>query len=330
MRLSVVIANYNYAHFLAEAIDSALALEWPDVEVVVVDNGSTDDSRDVVSRYSGRVTALHLEHGQQREAANAGFLKSTGDVVIFLDADDVLPPEAARRIAEAMGPRTSKVQLQMQRVDPAGRPLGEPFPSYAPAPPTPEQVRRWVLQTSAYPTPPGSGNAYARWYLERILPAGPDAGDFLDSVCLAAAPLLGDVVSLPGVCVGYRQHPGQDSALLTDPTRFSREVQRARVRWTYAQRAAGLGPWSGPVAEAPLFRSRELLQFRCAAARLAPRLPGLPGDSAMRRLADVLRSPGWPGPEPLGKRLSIAAWSLLMQLAPRPLLPPLLRMRYGR
>lgn len=334
MRVSVVITNFDYAHFLPDALDSALALDWPDVEVVVVDNGSTDGSWDVISAYGDRVVALSTVHGQQREAANAGFAESSGDVVVFLDADDVLPPETARRVVAAMTPRTSKVQLQMQRFDATGRCLGEPFPRYRPAP-TPAAVRHWVRSTSAYPTPPGSGNAYSRWFLERILPAGPGAGDFLDSACLASAPLHGDVVSLPGVLVGYRQHAGQDSALLSDPTRFAREVERARVRWAFAQRAAGLAAPDGPVDEAPLFRSRELLQFRSAAARLAPGGPGepaesgLPGDSRSRRLADALRSLTWPGPEPLHDRLAIAAWSLLVQAAPAALVGPLLRLRYA-
>ncbi|WP_218974884.1 glycosyltransferase family 2 protein [Streptomyces sp. NP160] len=328
MRVSVVITNYDYAHYLGEAVDSALALDWPDVEVVVVDNGSTDGSWDVVTGYADRVRALRLDHGDQRPAANAGFAESTGDVVVFLDADDVLPPQAARRVVEAMGPRTTKVQLQMQRFDTAGRRIGRPFPRYEPVP-EPSAVRHWLTTTSAYPTPPGSGNAYARWYLERILPAGPEAGDFLDSACVATAPLLGDVVSLPGVLVGYRQHDAQDSALLRDPTRFAREVQRARVRWAFAQRAAGLGSGDGTVDEAPLFRSRELLQFRCAASRRSPHLPGLPGDSTARRLLDALRSPTWPGPEPLADRLAVAAWSLLVLLCPSPWLAPLLRVRYA-
>lgn len=328
MRVSVVITNFDYAHFLPDALDSALALDWPDVEVVVVDNGSTDGSWDVISRYGDRVIALSTAHGQQREAANAGFAKSSGDVVVFLDADDVLPPETARRVVAALGPRTSKVQLQMQRFDATGRRTGGPFPRYRP-PPSPSAVRHWTTTSSAYPTPPGSGNAYARWFLERILPAGPEAGDFLDSACLASAPLHGDVVSLPGVLVGYRQHPGQDSALLADPTRVSREVERARVRWRFAQRSAGLAAPDGPVDEAPLFRSRELLQFRSAAARLTPAGPGLPGDSRRRRLADALRSPAWPGPEPVGDRLAIAAWSLLVQTVPDALVRPLLRLRYA-
>ncbi|HEX2672355.1 MAG TPA: glycosyltransferase family A protein, partial [Polyangiaceae bacterium] len=57
--VSVVIPNFNYARFVGQAIESALALDFPNVEVIVVDDGSTDDSRDVIERYRGRVTIVH-------------------------------------------------------------------------------------------------------------------------------------------------------------------------------------------------------------------------------------------------------------------------------
>ncbi len=172
-RLSVIIANYNYAQFVAAAIDSALALRWPDVEVIVVDDGSTDESAEVISRYADRVTVLLCENGTQRVAVNRGFALSSGDVVVFLDADDVLPPDLPDRLSEVWAPTLSKVQFQMQRIDAGGRAFGAPFPSYDPVP-TPAQVTRWMTKTTAYPTPPGSGNAYARWFLDPDLPARSD------------------------------------------------------------------------------------------------------------------------------------------------------------
>jgi cellulose synthase/poly-beta-1,6-N-acetylglucosamine synthase-like glycosyltransferase len=57
-RISVVISNYNYADFVGAAIESALGLDWPDVEVVVVDDGSTDESLKVIEIYTERVTVL--------------------------------------------------------------------------------------------------------------------------------------------------------------------------------------------------------------------------------------------------------------------------------
>ena len=326
-RLSVVIANYNYECYLSAAIDSALALRWDDVEVVVVDDGSTDGSVAAIQGYADRVTVLITENATQRVAANRGYALSTGDVVIFLDSDDVLPPDLPVRLAGVWTPAVSKAQFQMQRIDAAGTPIGELFPEYRPVP-TPAEIRRWATSTTAYPTPPGSGNAYARSFLDRIFPVGADVGDASDSACLAAAPFFGDVVSVPGVIVGYRQHGANDSNLLSDDRRFPREVARARARWQFAQRASGDA--GRCVDERPLFRSRELLQLRVAARRVAPGERTLPGDGRARMLWDAVRAPWHPGPEPLRQRLLISVWCVTALLAPERAARRLLAMRYGR
>jgi GT2 family glycosyltransferase len=61
-RLSVVIPNYNYGRFIGSAIGSALALEWQDIEVIVVDDGSTDDSRSAIRGFGSRITAIFQEN----------------------------------------------------------------------------------------------------------------------------------------------------------------------------------------------------------------------------------------------------------------------------
>lgn len=321
-RLSVVIANYNYDRFVGEAIDSALAIDWPDVEVVVVDDGSTDDSLQRIGRYGDRVRLLATENAGQRVAVNRGFELTTGEVVVFLDSDDTLPADLATRLASVWGPAISKVQFQMQRIDESGRPHGAPFPSYQPVP-SPADIQRWAETTSAYPTPPGSANAYARWFLERLLPIGPEVGDFADSALLASAPFLGEVVSLPGVMVGYRRHGANDSNLVVDPSRFPREVARARARWQFARSVCGC-----VADESPLFRSRELLQMRVASSRLMPADRPLPGDGWPRRLANTLTSPFRPGPERLRDRLAIVAWCLATMTAPLPVARRLVALRY--
>jgi glycosyltransferase involved in cell wall biosynthesis len=325
-RLSVVIANYNYEFYVAAAIESALALQWDDVEIVVVDDGSTDNSVTVIEGYAGRVKILLAKNATQRVAANLGFAMTTGDVVIFLDSDDTLPSELPARLAEAWSPAVSKVQFQMQRADDAGRTLGAPFPAYRPVPAAAD-IRRWATKTTAYPTPPGSGNAYARWFLDRIFPVGPSVGDSSDSACLAAAPFFGDVVSVPGVVVMYRQHGSNDSNLMKDYRRFPREVVRARARWLFAQRA--IGPGTGPIDERPLFRSRELLQLRVASRRLAPAEHPLPGDGWSRMLFDTVRAPFQVGSEPLLHRAIISAWCLAVLVAPGTVVRRLITKRYG-
>ncbi len=326
-RLSIVIANYNYERYVQAAIESSLALRWDDVEVVVVDDGSTDSSAAIIQRYADRVKVLLSENETQRVAVNRGYAMTTGDVVVFLDSDDVLPPDLPVRLAESWTPMASKAQFQVQFIDADGSRRGDPWPAYSP-PPTPSDIRRWSATTSAYPTPPGSGNAYARSFLDRIFPLDPSVGDFADSACLAAAPFLGDVISVPGVVVGYRQHGANDSDLLAEGGRFAREVNRARARWLFAQRACGAA--AGAIDERPLFRSRELLQFRVAARRTAPQERPLPGDSVRRMIGDALRSPMQMGPEPVVRRVLISLWCIAILLAPEQLARHLLAIRYSR
>ena len=91
--VSVVIPCFNQAHYLREAIDSALAQSYPHLEVIVVDDGSTDDTLAAASQYRD-VAVVHQENRGLPAARNAGLRKSSGDYVAFLDADDRLLPAA--------------------------------------------------------------------------------------------------------------------------------------------------------------------------------------------------------------------------------------------
>src|SRR5690349_2799369 len=92
-KLSVIIANYNYCDFVGAAIESALAVDWSKKEVIVVDDHSTDDSRNVIKGFTGRVTAYYRPKSHQLGAHMFGFEQSSGEIIIFLDSDDLLEPE---------------------------------------------------------------------------------------------------------------------------------------------------------------------------------------------------------------------------------------------
>src|SRR5687768_9956304 len=91
--VSIVINNFNYGEFLGEAIESALQQTYAPVEVIVVDDGSTDSSRQVISDFSSVIPVLK-SNGGQGSAMNAGFRVSTGAIICFLDSDDTLDREA--------------------------------------------------------------------------------------------------------------------------------------------------------------------------------------------------------------------------------------------
>src|SRR2546427_6650222 len=91
---SIIVNNYNYGRFLREAVDSALNQTYRNTEVIVVDDGSTDDSREIIADYRNLILPVMKQNGGQTSALNEGFSRSRGEVVIFLDSDDTLFPRA--------------------------------------------------------------------------------------------------------------------------------------------------------------------------------------------------------------------------------------------
>ena len=98
--ISVLINNHNYGRFLHRAIESVLNQTYPNVEVIVVDDGSTDDSRRIIAEYGESVVPVLKQNGGQDSAFNAGFERSSGDIICFLDADDWFVPTKLAQIAE--------------------------------------------------------------------------------------------------------------------------------------------------------------------------------------------------------------------------------------
>jgi glycosyltransferase involved in cell wall biosynthesis len=92
-RVSVIVPTYNCARFLVESLDSILAQTVPPDEIVVVDDGSTDDTSEIVARYANRLTIVHGQHGGLSAARNLGLAHAHGDWIAFHDADDIALPD---------------------------------------------------------------------------------------------------------------------------------------------------------------------------------------------------------------------------------------------
>jgi glycosyltransferase involved in cell wall biosynthesis len=123
--VSVVVANYNYGRFLPQAIESVLSQTYPEIELLVVDDGSTDDSLDVVRAYGSCVRLLAQTNRGVAAARNHGIRQSRGDLVAFLDADDMWTKE---KIAKQV-PRFERSSVGMAAcglglIDTSGRSLG--------------------------------------------------------------------------------------------------------------------------------------------------------------------------------------------------------------
>ena len=121
-RVSIIIPTYNRAHYLRQAIDSALAQTCRDREVIVVDDGSTDETREVVASYDGQVRYEYTYNGGCAHARNVGMSVANGEYLTFLDSDDLLYPymlEIESRLLD-LHPEVGMVYAEMSAFDDEG------------------------------------------------------------------------------------------------------------------------------------------------------------------------------------------------------------------
>lgn len=233
--VSIVITNFNYARYLPESIESALSQTHPATEVVVVDDASVDNSRDIIRGYGSRLVAVLRErNGGHGAAFNAGFRAAGGDIVVFLDADDYLYPGAVARVVSAWAPGISKVQYRLDLVDGAGRKI-DLFPAPEVRFDSGDVVPR-LFATGRYETAVTSGNAFARGALEKILPV-PEAEFRMgaEGYLVTLAPFHGPVVSLEEPLGAYRQHGA--SAWRLDASAPGEQLRRSLEHDSHKYRA---------------------------------------------------------------------------------------------
>jgi glycosyltransferase involved in cell wall biosynthesis len=100
--VSVVVLCHNYGRFLPEAMESALAQDYGELELLVIDDGSTDDSLAVAARYEKRARVLSQPNQGLARTCNRGALEATGEYFVFLSADDILEPSYVSELMSAL------------------------------------------------------------------------------------------------------------------------------------------------------------------------------------------------------------------------------------
>jgi Glycosyl transferase family 2 len=237
--MTVVICNFNYERFLGEAIDSALAQNYVNTRVVVIDDGSTDGSRTIIEGYGSRITPIFKDNGGQVSAYNLGVQLVETDYVLFLDSDDVLYPDAVTDVMQRFERGNwAKVQFRLDVID-HGQRTGVSVPHSG----ANGDCKDLLLRGWLYPSPPASGNAYRASALRQIFPVPETATNRYgaDFYAIYGAALVGPVSTIPKSLGGYRIHSGGSGAISfansEHATKASKEVE---ARWAILCEIASL------------------------------------------------------------------------------------------
>ena len=170
-RVSIVINNYNYRGFIRQAIESALAQTYGNTEVIIVDDGSTDGSVEIINEYSKQTTVILKQNGGQASAFNVGISRATGDFILLLDSDDYLFPNAVEECVTKFPPGYSRVYFRLRTVDGHGNHIRH----------SKRSVHRFdgsaisaMAEGRRVPHVPTSGNVFDSRHLKAILPIPED------------------------------------------------------------------------------------------------------------------------------------------------------------
>lgn len=317
LRVSVVVCNHNYGHFIEQAIESVLDQTLAAHQILVVDDGSTDDSVRLVRQLQASLTLIEQPNRGQRAAYNTGFAAVTGDVVVFLDSDDRLLPDALASIEAAFADeQVARVHFRLALIDREGRQTGAVIPSHLAEGDLGDKLRAGILFLAA----PGSGNAYRVSALRQIMPLPLDARDMhcADFFTGYGSALLGRVRVVGAAPLGqYRVHSQEMSGSLTFGNARLGRTQSEALHQNYQQ----LRDWLAQRCPAEKLRHSPVVDFSIEKQDYAAVIFNQPSywlglRAGFTRLSGLMASlrhrsaPWW-------VNWGLGGWALLVLLAPR-------------
>jgi glycosyltransferase involved in cell wall biosynthesis len=203
--ITVLITTHNYGQFIEQAIDSVLSQDFPldQVEVLVVDDGSTDDTAERVKKYGSRIEYFVKPNGGQASALNFGFARARGEIVALLDADDLFAPSKLAHVAQAFQehPGVGMVyhQLQEWHMNTDERRSWEFVEVSGDVHKEPEKFMLFVPQ-------PTSAISFRRTSVSKLLPVPEEIRMLADCYLVALIPFLAPVLAIPKFLTVYRIH----------------------------------------------------------------------------------------------------------------------------
>jgi glycosyltransferase involved in cell wall biosynthesis len=214
--VSVVIPCYNQAAYLPQAVDSVLAQDYAPLEVLLVDDGSTDGSLEVMQRYRERCTVIAQANAGQSNAVNRGWVQARGEVLAYLAADDYLLPGAVRRAVQCLqeDPAAVLCYCDYLLVDPAGRVVRQVV--------TPEYSRRELIMRLV--CAPGPGAFLRRAAFERAGPWNEQLRQIPDFELWLRLSAEGDFRRIGETLAAYRVHDHSQSFAPVAPARADEAI----------------------------------------------------------------------------------------------------------
>ncbi|AIE86665.1 glycosyltransferase family 2 protein [Fimbriimonas ginsengisoli] len=238
--VSIVTVSFNQAQYLRACIESVLGQTYPNVEYIVIDGGSADNSAEIIAEYADRLKYWHSKKDNgPADALNQGFEQATGTIFAYLNSDDVLLPEAVQKWVDAFqkNPRVDLVYGGIKYLDGEGRPTKGPGGGKAWGyPACPWSIRTYAAGVMVLPQ---QASAWKRTLHEAVGGFNADNRTNWDPEFYAQAAVKGFAFKdIPAVLAGFRFHEKSITVgLLSNPdekTLARRATARARTREIFA------------------------------------------------------------------------------------------------